>query len=75
MTGLDINDHIDSPLNLKVSFNKLLEAYEQMAQSSNSVEAAHAARVLQIAEEHPILRRDSRNSPILRSTTQKLKKF
>lgn len=53
---LDINDNIESPLILKVSFNKLLNKYEQFAKSDNEFIASNAKRVLKIAEENPILR-------------------
>lgn len=56
MDILDINDNIESPLNLKVSFNGLLERYERLAKSNNPVEVENAKRVLAIAEANPILR-------------------
>lgn len=53
---LDINDNIESPLILKVSFNKLLNQYEDLIRADNDFIAANASRVLKIAEENPILR-------------------
>ncbi len=53
---LDINDNIESPLILKVSFNKLLSHYEDLIRADNDFIAANARRVLKIAEENPILR-------------------
>jgi hypothetical protein len=53
---LDINHHIDSPLNLKVSFNRLLQRYEELARSNNPAEVENARRVLAIAEANPVLR-------------------
>jgi GAF domain-containing protein len=53
---LDINDNIESPLILKVSFNKLLNQYEDLILADNDFIAANASRVLKIAEENPILR-------------------
>jgi len=53
---LDINDSIQSPLIIKVSFNKLLNQYEQHIESDNDFVASNAKRVLKIAEENPILR-------------------
>ena len=54
--GLDINDNIESPLILKVSFNKLLKQYEDLIRTDNDFIATNARRVLKIAEENPILR-------------------
>lgn len=53
---LNINDNIESPLDLKVSFNGLIERYERLAESNNPVEVENAKRVLAIAEAHPVLR-------------------
>ena len=53
---MDINDNIDSPLVIKVSFNKLLSQYESLIEANNDFIAANARRVLKIAEDNPILR-------------------
>lgn len=53
---LDINDNIESPLILKVSFNKLLKQYEDLVRVDNDFISANARRVLNIAEENPVLR-------------------
>ena len=53
---LDINDHIESPFVMKVSFNKLLNQYERLINADNDFIAANAKRVLKIAEDNPILR-------------------
>ena len=53
---MDINDNIESPFNIKVSFNKLLQQYERLLHTDNDFVASNAHRVLQIAEENPILR-------------------
>lgn len=52
----DINDNIESPLILKVSFNKLLNYYEDLAKSNDEFIAAKARRVIKAQEPHPILR-------------------
>ncbi|WP_299556893.1 GAF domain-containing protein [Seonamhaeicola sp.] len=52
----DINDNIESPLILKVSFNKLLKYYEDSAGSEDEFIATRAKRVLEIAEAYPELR-------------------
>jgi len=54
---LDINENLDSPLILKVSFNKLLNQYQSLIDADNDFIAANARRVLKIAEDNPILRK------------------
>ena len=53
---MDINETIESPLIINLSFNKLLNQYEELANSDNDFIAANARRVLKIAEDYPILR-------------------
>lgn len=53
---MDINDNIESPFTIKVSFNKFLNQYESLIAADNDFIAANARRVLKIAKEHPILR-------------------
>ena len=53
---MDINDNIISPLELKISFSKLLEQYEVMAESDDPVTAAKANELLKIANDYPELR-------------------
>ncbi|WP_296311149.1 GAF domain-containing protein [Winogradskyella sp. UBA3174] len=53
---MDINDNIESPLILKVSFNKLLNQYEDLIKADNDFIATNARRVLKIAEQNPVLR-------------------
>ncbi|MBL85885.1 MAG: GAF domain-containing protein [Winogradskyella sp.] len=53
---MNINNHIESPLNVKVSFNKLLEKYELLMHSDKKAVVSNAKRVLQIAKDNPILR-------------------
>lgn len=52
----DINENIDSPLTLKVSFNTVLKEYDTLVKSGDSFEASHAKKVLEIAEKNPVLR-------------------
>ena len=51
-----INDNYESPMLLQISFNKLLQQYEDLVNSSNEFIAAKAKRVLKTAEQNPILR-------------------
>lgn len=53
----DINENLESPLILKVSFNKLLEHYEHLAKSKDDFIAAKAKRVLKTQKPFPILRK------------------
>ena len=53
---LDINKNLDSPLVIKVSFNKLLSQYENLIKADNDFIAANARRVLEITDNNPILR-------------------
>ena len=52
----NINDSYESPMLLKISFNKLLEKYEVLAKSKDDFVSAKAKRVLEAAAKHPELR-------------------
>lgn len=52
----DINENIESPFELKVSFNKLLKHYEFLAESKDEFVSAKANRVLKTAKFFPELR-------------------
>ena len=52
----DLNDNIESPFTIKVSFNKLLEYYENLEKSDDEFISAKARRVLIKQRPHPILR-------------------
>lgn len=53
---MDINDHIESPLNIKISFNKLLQHYDALVDSEDVFMAEKAKGVLAIAKQYPELR-------------------
>ena len=53
---MDINDNIESPLNLKISFNMLLKHYETLANSNDKFISEKSRRILKIAEAYPELR-------------------
>ena len=61
----DINANIESPFKLLISFNKLLEQYEASAPIKDSFRSSHAKRILQIAEDHPVLREGFSDSKLL----------
>lgn len=56
MQDQDINANFDSPLILKISFDKVLSYYERLAQSDDSFLAQKANRVLQAGSVTPKLR-------------------
>jgi hypothetical protein len=56
MTKMENYKHIESPLLLKISFNKLLQQYEELAKSSDEFIAAKAKRVLKTQKPFPELR-------------------
>lgn len=66
----DINDHSDLPFLLKISFNKLLEYYETLAQSDDPFLVKKAQRVLDAGNMAPELREGFSN-PALLETYQK----
>lgn len=53
---MDINENVESPFKLKLSFNKFFNSYEDLLKSDNETLAASAKRVLDIAKEYPALR-------------------
>lgn len=61
----DINENIESPLDLKVSFNKLLNHYEALVGSDDEFISAKAKRVLKTAKAFPELRDGFSNPDIL----------
>lgn len=52
----DLNDNIESPFILKVSFNKFLNHYEYLSKSNDEFIAAKAKRILKHQEPFPFLR-------------------
>ena len=53
---MDINDNIDSPLELKISFKKLLEQYEILIKSEDDLVSAKAKSILNLAQDFPVLK-------------------
>ena len=51
----DLNDNINLPFSLQISFNKLMKRYEELAKSDDKFIAAKAIRILEIRELYPIL--------------------
>ena len=53
---METYEHLESPMLLKISFNKLLTKYEELAKSDDEFLAAKALRVLKAQEPYPELR-------------------
>lgn len=53
---VDLNDNLESPFFLKVSFNEYLNQFEKLTQSDNDFIKTNALRKLDIGNQHPILR-------------------
>ncbi len=69
---MDINDNIESPMVLKVSFNKLLEHYESLADGKDDFLATKAKRVLKSAEPYPELRDGFSNTKVLKDREEEI---
>ncbi|TWO34606.1 GAF domain-containing protein [Seonamhaeicola sediminis] len=68
----DINENIESPFQLKVSFNKLLEYYEDLAKNEDQTTAAKAQNVLNTAIEYPELRDGITNTQVLKDRKKEI---
>ncbi|NND25103.1 MAG: GAF domain-containing protein [Flavobacteriaceae bacterium] len=53
---MNINDHFESPMLLKISFNKLIEKYEQMVDHDDEFISKKAQRVIDAQKPYPELR-------------------
>ena len=49
---MDINDNLESPFHIKVSFNKLLNQYDNLIHNDEDFIAANARRVLNLSLIH-----------------------
>lgn len=63
---MDINDNIESPMMLKVSFNKLLEHYEKLADSKDEFLSVKATRILKTAAPYSELRDGFSDTKVLK---------
>ena len=73
MVMQDINAHFDSPLILKISFDKLLKYYETLAQSDDSFLVEKACRVLRAGNSAPELRIGFSDPSLLQKYHQEIK--
>ena len=69
---MDINDNIESPLNLKVSFNILLKHYATLAKSDDEFVAARATRILNTARAYPELEEGFSDFSILKKREKEI---
>lgn len=70
---MDINDNIESPFLLKVSFNKLLKHYQVLAENKDEFLAAKAKRVLKAADPYPELKDGFSNPKILQDREKEIR--
>ena len=68
----DINENIESPFKLKISFDKLLRHYEALADNEDEFIAAKARRVLKTAKSFPELRDGFSNMKILKERKKEI---
>lgn len=68
----DINENLDSPLKLMVSFDKLLKHYEVLSQNDDEFIAAKARRVLKTASAYPELRDGFSDTSILKEREKEI---
>lgn len=53
---MDNYEHLESPMLIKISFNKLIERYEELSKSDDTFIAARAKKIVEIQNNHPVLR-------------------
>ena len=70
---MDINDHIESPLKLKVSFNKLFNQYEILAKGEDEFVAEKAKGILKMAKAFPELRDGFSDTAILKDREKEIR--
>ncbi len=68
-----INDDIESPLLLKISFNKFIERYENQLQSDDDFIVAKAKRVIDTQAKIPILREGFEDTSLLKKYEKEIK--
>lgn len=69
---MDINDNIESPMMLKISFNKLLEHYEKLADSEDEFLSGKAKRVLKSSKPYPELREGFSDTAVLKDREKEI---
>ena len=69
---MDINDNIESPLKLTISFNKLLQQYEMLSNSGDEFIIAKSNKILKIAEAYPELKTGFSDTSILKTREKEI---
>ncbi|MFD1160923.1 GAF domain-containing protein [Hwangdonia seohaensis] len=69
---MDINKNVESPFELKISFNKLLQHYEELAENTNANCTARAKHVLKIANAFPELKEGFSDATILKKREKEI---
>lgn len=69
---MGINDNIELPLELKVSFNKLLQHYETLVGNNDEFNSIKAKRILDAAEAFPELREGFSDLSVLQERKQEI---
>jgi len=69
---MDINKNVESPMLLNISFNKLLEHYEDLSKSDDAFISGKAKRVLESAKPFPELRQGFSNTEILKDREKEI---
>jgi hypothetical protein len=67
------NDNFESPMLLKISFNKLLEQYKELTKSNDEFISAKATRILKAADVHPELREGFSDYTLLETYKDEIK--
>jgi len=69
---MDINNNVESPMMLNISFNKLLEHYEDLAKSDDAFLSGKAKRVLKSAKPFPELREGFSDTQVLKDRAKEI---
>lgn len=69
---MDINDNLESPMMLKVGFNKLLEHYKTLAKNEDEFLSTKAKSILKTAEVYPELRTGFSDISILKKREKEI---
>ncbi|WOD44538.1 GAF domain-containing protein [Hwangdonia lutea] len=69
---MDINKNVESPFELKISFNKLLQHYEELAENTDAHSAVRAKHVLKIANTFPELKDGFSDATILKQREKEI---
>jgi len=70
---MDINENIESPFRLKISFDKYLKHYEGLVKSSDKLLSQKAKRLLDIADTYPELREGIVDTDVLDERADEIK--